>query len=605
MHAAGVGISWFAIMLGLGGGFGIPLGVPPLAEDPVMARIAPEECLAYVSSAGVDTPDAKSANQTEQLLAEPEVQTMLVTLEREVRAAMGRSMQRDMPPGMSTNDMADLTKLLQTRPMAVYFANTQFQPTGVVARGGLAVNFGDATAKVRARIDSLLSTDPPPGLKQIEIAGQKCQSITIPPRITIAWCFRDQHFLIAMGDGELEAMLKRLGGNPPAWLTQLHQQLPVERLSTVTYVNLKTAVQTFAPMVSPRADTIVRALGLANVRSLTSTTGLDRQGCVSRTLLSIDGEPQGILRLANVKPLSRTDLAVIPHDATFGVASCFQPEVAFDLVWELLEQIQPRPQPEMVRELHAIQAALGLDIRNELLKPLGDTVCLFDSPSEGGLLAGLTLVAQVKDAKQAAETQTKLMRLFESTKQDRRPGETIQKLDFAGKQIYTFDPDVRDPMVAPSWCLTDKELIVALYPQAIKAYLSRPANFMSVAQSPKAADLFVDGAAPLKIAYCDSRRMFDLLYPVALAVVRMVEDELKREGVNLGGAWLPSAAAVRKHLSPTVIAVHRTKAGIEIVQRGTLPGNSLIMAAPLSAAAFWHVSVPQATGRSQSANQIK
>ena len=43
----------FLAMLLMGGGVGLPLGVPPLPEDPVLARIAPEECLAYTSWAGI------------------------------------------------------------------------------------------------------------------------------------------------------------------------------------------------------------------------------------------------------------------------------------------------------------------------------------------------------------------------------------------------------------------------------------------------------------------------------------------------------------------------------------------------------------------------
>ncbi len=59
------------------GGMGLPLGVPPATEDPVLSRVAPEQCLFYLSWAGTASPDPKSANQTEQLLAEPEVQNFL------------------------------------------------------------------------------------------------------------------------------------------------------------------------------------------------------------------------------------------------------------------------------------------------------------------------------------------------------------------------------------------------------------------------------------------------------------------------------------------------------------------------------------------------
>ena len=42
----------YLLLMLLGGGFGVPTGVPPTQEDPLAARIAPAECLFYASWAG-------------------------------------------------------------------------------------------------------------------------------------------------------------------------------------------------------------------------------------------------------------------------------------------------------------------------------------------------------------------------------------------------------------------------------------------------------------------------------------------------------------------------------------------------------------------------
>ena len=49
------------------GGFGIPLGVPPEPIDPLLARVAPDECVFYTAWAEMADPDPESPNQTEQL----------------------------------------------------------------------------------------------------------------------------------------------------------------------------------------------------------------------------------------------------------------------------------------------------------------------------------------------------------------------------------------------------------------------------------------------------------------------------------------------------------------------------------------------------------
>ena len=138
------------------GGFGLPFGVPPLPEDPMMANIAPEECVAYLSSAGMATPDAKSGNQTEQLLAEPEVRQMAAEIERAVRAGLKKAVRPgSLPPGVTSDDLADAVKLLLTRPLAVYVSSVQMQPGGPVVRGGIVVNCGDEAAKLKAIVEQL------------------------------------------------------------------------------------------------------------------------------------------------------------------------------------------------------------------------------------------------------------------------------------------------------------------------------------------------------------------------------------------------------------------------------------------------------------------
>ncbi|MGD0384120.1 MAG: hypothetical protein ABSA77_11400, partial [Thermoguttaceae bacterium] len=100
------------------------MSVPPLPETQLLSKIAPEECLFYASSSGMATPDSKSPNQTEQLLAEPEVQKTIGEIEKLIRANLSKSMDKNsLPPGMTTDEVVDLVKLLLTRPMAVYISD--------------------------------------------------------------------------------------------------------------------------------------------------------------------------------------------------------------------------------------------------------------------------------------------------------------------------------------------------------------------------------------------------------------------------------------------------------------------------------------------------
>src|SRR6516164_8391192 len=133
------------MMLVYGGGVGAPLGVPPLPEDPVMAKIAPEECLLYFSSAGMAKPDAKSTNQTERLFAEPELRTLAVEAEKLIRNQLKEAAKKG-EPGAKTlaEDGPALVKVLLTRPLAAYVSQVKFVPKAPPDfRAGLVVNLGD------------------------------------------------------------------------------------------------------------------------------------------------------------------------------------------------------------------------------------------------------------------------------------------------------------------------------------------------------------------------------------------------------------------------------------------------------------------------------
>ena len=97
MAAAGLSmtiLSLFGSLFLAGGLAGIPLGVPPAEPDPAMARIAPEECIFYLTWSGMAEASPDSPNHTERLMAEPEVQRAT-----ERRHQNGSRRGRACPPG--------------------------------------------------------------------------------------------------------------------------------------------------------------------------------------------------------------------------------------------------------------------------------------------------------------------------------------------------------------------------------------------------------------------------------------------------------------------------------------------------------------------------
>lgn len=625
MGSSGIGvgafsmISWLVVLLG-GLGSPLPLSVPPLPEETMMANIAPEECLGYLSSVGMATPDAKSTNQTELLFAEPEVRQMAAEIERAVKSGLKQSLPQDtLPPGVTSGDIADAIKLVLTRPLAVYVSSIQMQPSGPAIRGGIVVDCGKDAPKLRATLEQLTRIAPPQLITETDVEGEKWKSFAGNPELGLVFGFHNNCFIVTLGKDEAKALMKRATAQPPAWLAKLRQDLPVERLSTVTYINLKAVKKLALPMAGPQAAGILTALGLDNATSLASVTGLDQKGFVSKTLVGIDGTATGVLALADTKPLTPTDLAPIPRDATFAVAFKLNPEKTIDTILGIFDRIDPRAKNDILRDINGMKSDLGLSLRDDILKPLGDTWRIFDSPSEGGVLTGLIVVVSLNNPKQAAATNATLVKAIQSRlakagkrlpldeDSSREMGPRMTVLKFAGSDINTFDSGPIGAPVTPAWCITDKELIVSLHPQSIKAYLSRNADFESLANVPEVAQSFQGDAGPIKLAYGNTQRVFDVLYPAILTFSKYLSLASQQTGVNLSPAMLPSARAIRPHLAPTVMAVRRTKAGIEVVEQRTLPSASLATTVPVGVGLLVPAiqSSRSTGGQEQSLNNMK
>jgi hypothetical protein len=599
--SVGVGFLWL-IMLGAGGGVGIPLGVPPLPEDPVLAKVAPAECLFYFASAGMAKPDAHSANQTEQLFAEPEIQHLVVEAEKLIRAQVKESAARERPEARAMAERGPtLVKVLLTRPLAVYVADAKVVPKRPPqVRAGAIVSLGEDADKVKDALEHL-SDAAKVKAKDVTIDGTTFRQLAFQPDgPDLTWGVKEKYLYVATGEGEIEALLKRANGSAPEWLTTLHKQLPVERVSTVGMINAHALTELLAPLGGTEVPKVLEALGVTGIDRLSGVSGLDKEGFVSRSLVSLRGEPQGLLQLADQKPLTTADVDLIPRDATFALAWKLDPEKARTTIVGTIAKINPRWKlAESEREL--------LD---EVLKALGDSWCLFDSPSGGGMFTGATAVVSLKDPEAAADVQKKLLALLESAGKrvpDARRRPHVRTFPFAGKTVHVFDSGEKNFPLAPAWCLTDKHLVVALYPGAIKAFLARDKTFESLAKVSEVSAALEGKGQPVALSYADTRRVFDLVYPLLPLGFHMAASAMRHEGIDLPAGLMPTAGSIRRHLRPSVGVVWRTPAGIETVSRQTLPGSMGLSTLPVAAGLLVPAvqKVREAAARTASQNNLK
>ncbi len=343
----------------------------------------------------------------------------------------------------------------------------------------------------------------------------------------------------------------------------------------------------------PQTRDALRLLGLDKVSSVSSVSGLEGETFTSKLLLATDGEPQGpLLSLFSDQPLRAEDLKPIPRDATLGFAMRFDAQKAVEQFAALVQKSEPAQRAAIEGPWDALTKSLSVDLRRDLPKALGDTCCVYTSPGEGGLIIlGLTAVVPIKDRDAISVIQAKILggslakgfqdALNSGPSSPFQPAKPrILSFSFAGQRIFysTNMGFLGFPLgfggFAPAWCATEHELIVAMTPQNIMAYLQHGPEHKSLATVPQVSRLLASADAPSMIEYVDTAKLFELLYPfVPLAA---------SWGSNFGGDKpltldaIPSAPSIGRHMVPGTAALRRTKQGIELVNRQPLPGTGLL-----------------------------
>ena len=237
------------LLLLMGGQAGVPLGLPPLPEDPVMARVAPADCLWYFSWSGVAEPNPNSANHTEQLLAEPEVRDFV----RAVGKAFSAAIRKGAPPSPQGKILGaegpGLIHTLLTHPTAAFVSKAGVGPLGLNVEAGIVVGTGDETDHVRSTLEKLEQTVLGPsagGAAQTgngQAAVASWHKLPSPPGApTLEWGFRDKYLIVGIGEGSADAIAKRAAaGEVPDWLAALKKRLPVARQHGALFQREKSA----------------------------------------------------------------------------------------------------------------------------------------------------------------------------------------------------------------------------------------------------------------------------------------------------------------------------------------------------------------------------
>lgn len=564
-----IGLLGLLLSGGLLGG-GLPLGIPPAEHDVIIDHVAPENCLAYVAWNGTAAPSAESSNRTEQLLAEPELVRLTSQLVNAFKTAFRRSGGPSNDIQHTASEVLSLVQIVATSPTAIYIdAPAPLPSVGFVCRVG---DRADDVEALMAQVELAMAEEAGFVVEKDGVAIHNWPVASGAP--PLQWGIVDDCLVVAFGPDEFAKLVKRRdAASTPAWLTNLHKRLPVGRLANVVHLNTAAILENAGPVLQaePQVQVVIKALGLDRMLSYSCVTGLDKEACLSRTWIHVDGPAKGLTKFLNVKPLQAVELDVVPADST--IAAAFRLDLAdgFRTIQEIAEDVEVGASRHMNSELAAMEFAFGIKLE-DALKAVGDSWRIYQSEEEGGrLLTGWTAVVSVRDAGKLRDI-SNLFRGFlaaqnanvRSSRQAR-----IQTFNAGDKEIFFTNFVGAELPVAPAWCITDDELVISLLPQGVTAYLNRAASVDKLTHA-------TSGVHPLPansvaMLHYDEKVLFETAYPALLMGVNVFLADLQQQGVDVNISMLPSAPVVSRHLQAASINVLNVEDGVEIVSRRTLP----------------------------------
>jgi hypothetical protein len=458
----------------------------------------------------------------------------------------------------------------------------------VSMRGGMVVSLGSDAPRLLAKFQDYLRKAKKADVtfEQIRINDETWYRYTPPKpgdqnRVTFG--FHGNYFVVGLGEKMVEGILARWNSPAPAWLAKAREQTPVPRRTGIIYLNLKALREKLLPLAPSPKDTaaVLELLGLGNVDSLVSTTGLEDQGMINRVLLATDGKPHGLLDMVADRPLEAKDLAPIPDNAMLALAARVDLDRTFKVIVSAYEKAGGGKDADVQKAVDQFKQEYRVDLRR-LLSAVGDTWCLYNSPAEGEMVfLGWTAVVAVRDRAALVDNWEKLLvpekkkTQTHAAKDKGGTGDVTELVDsspefrksrFAGQEIYYL----AGQPIAPAFCVTDHELVMTLSMPAMKAYLARK-NHRSLAVVPGVALALNDRNRPAALGYCDTPRVFELLYPMFSMYGTMGAAEAQKVKIDLDPTFWPSAAAFRPHLRPDITTLQRTPQGLELTCRYCLP----------------------------------
>ena len=577
------------------------LGLPPGERDLALLKSVPPQTVVYFEWAA-RTNGVAGAAGIDGFAADPEIRQFFELLDAALSKVEEVNQGSDDDVELGTLRrlrplFPQLVKLISAHP-GCFFAGFEPPPPNNAnlptwlrmlagVHGGLILSSGDDTENLWRSLNQSLESIPEFTFNENSLT----QSIPIAvPGYTLVIHREGPRIIFALGDGTLARIRDGLSGRPPGLDTnptfrKSLERVSVPRIGTVGWVDGKGLVSSITTALGP-VGFIVRPIltmtGVDAIDHIVQVSGVDNGEMIQRTFVATGGRTDGIMVLAAGSPIQAQQFAHVPADADLVLATSISLRGIFQESRRLLQSVQPLSVRVFDEAVKQLESELELKIVEDVLPAFGDVIVAFDSPSAGGLIAtSLVVSLEVRDGKKAAVVFDRLMKLIEQSlsaehsEMDYGESVSLRHQSFLNHSIfYVNTSGASYPgriSITPTFCLSEKHLMFAVHPQAMKAQLRHLQSNRPGFDKQASGKVAVPAGDTLSYAYLNGPRASNLVGSLLPYLGHVFLNRLEEEGVSMDSYSLPSTAAISPYFGDSTAVITRQKDGVLVEARNAPP----------------------------------
>jgi len=350
------------------------------------------------------------------------------------------------------------------------------------------------------------------------------------------------------------------------------------------------------PSPSPRV--VFDALGLGKITAVASTTRVVDGLMYTKTRVLSPAPHQGVLMPFAGKPLTAADMAVAPADTDLLMTCNLDPSALWNEIQRIVAAVDPEAAGAFQLGVGMVEGQLGLSIADDLLAHVGDQFTLVSAPSLGGFVTGTAIVVELKNADALETALAQLEAIGRSALAasaapvdpygpGRRAAKAPSIRSFAaGDATITYLQLPVLPAIAPAWAVSDDKLIIALWPQVVRAVIEGPGGPGLNTDAEFLAAFGRLSGSPTMLSYVNEPAIARRVHALPLVLWTSLATLLDSRGIPLKVDWLPALPTILRYMRPSIAACSADAGGVTQEGYRALPFSSFNAATPAMAVSF-------------------